>query len=207
MSWKGAAKGCNGTTINPSSSKKKKRTAKQAPFLQIHRPFKSESAVVIDNNGVLALLLPRVIFPIFGIPLDIIPLPLLGRPPGPSPLPLSPPCCHSAAAAAADVAPPYPNGALSLLARLVDDFFGTVSPESPPPDPVVPGDETEDRSDIESEPFTTATATPTPLSLIRCRFVLLRPDGGGSHEPSSKRSIEIDPGEEGRGVDEVLSPR
>ena len=107
----------------------------------------------MDNNGVLALLLPLVIFPMFGIPLDIIPLPLLGLPPGPNP-PLSPPCCHKAGL-------PYPNGALSLLARLVDDFLGTVNPERPSaPDPVVPGDDTEDMSDIES-PLTTATPTCT----------------------------------------------
>jgi hypothetical protein len=155
---------------------------------------------VIDNNGVLALF-PLVIFPIFGIPLDIIPLPLLGLPPAPPPP--NPPCCHRA--------PAYPNGALSLLARL-DDFFGTVKPTPPPPPPVPePGDDTADINDIDPSPDPIPlTPTLTPLSSILCLFVLPRPDGGGSHDPSSKRSIvEIDPpGEDGNVVeDDALSPR
>ena len=191
----GAGEGEKGSAFpgtDVSARKPEKETTRP-----IHRPFNSESAVVMDNSGVLALF-PLVIFPIFGIFLDIIPLPLLGLPPAPAPL--NPPCCHSA--------PAYPNGALSLLARL-DDFFGTVNPAPPPPPVPEPGDDTEDINDIDPSPDPIPfTPTLTPLSSIRWRFVLPRPEGGGSHEPSSNRSIvEIDPGEEGKGVEDVPSPR
>jgi hypothetical protein len=151
--------------------------------------------VVIDSSGVLALLF-RVMFPILGTPRGIIPLPLRGLPTAPLPgPPLKPPCCHKGVA--------YPSGALSLRARL--DFFGTVRFDRTGPDP---GEETDDMSDIASPPLTPLTPTPTltPLSSRRCRFALPRPEGA-SWVPSSNRSIEIDPGEDGSGVEDVLSPR
>lgn len=134
--------------------------------------------------------------PMLGTPLGIMPLPLLGRPMPPTLLP-RPPCGQSV--------PAYPSGALSLLARL--DFFGTVRLEIAGPEP---GDDTEDIKDIESpDPMTfmplTLTLMPTLLSSSLGRFVLPRPDGGGSPVPSSNRSMDIDPGEDGKGVDDELS--
>lgn len=123
--------------------------------------------------------------PILGMPLPAKPLPLLGRPAGPP--------CH-------DVSPPkpYPRGALSLLARL--SFFPCERFPRPGPE-AVPGEDSDDMDDTPS-----AEAEPLASSDMRWRLVLILPDG--SHpEPSSKRSMVTDPGDGGRGVDEVLSPR
>lgn len=155
-----------------------------------HRFGALGGTVVIDSRGVP---FPLDMAPILGIPRPARPLPLLGLPPTPPCQVVNPP-------------KPYPKGALSLLALLLDFFPCPVRPPNPGPD-AVPGDDKHDTEDIPSAPGPEQLfgVIPGPSSFeMRCRLLLILPDT--SHPAlSSNRSMVAEPGE--GGIGDGPSPR